>query len=387
MKKLKINTGRNKYDYTEIMIFIFVFTSNISAIACFSEMESIQLLCKFVELILIMILGIQLLRLKLVQKEVLTIIILLSIFTIVLLESKTIVFILSILLYISSKDVDFKDVTNLIWKAYLLLIVFSFILYFFGISDGGISRTYSSIRAAKAYGFTNANSGGYFFMMLFLSKMATDAQKSIKRFHVSTKAIFNILLYIFSLFMCYNVFKCRTGFVTCVLAVVLLIFLKKIDFKKIFLKYLLCLVHPIVLIGTVILAEIYPTKIMIYLDRILTSRFFLNNYHLINNRLTFFGSDIDYSKYTLDSSYMSYLLQYGIVPSIIYVVVSALVILKAWKKRDGFIIAIELAFLAYGFMENGIFDMINNFSYLYLIIGNKMGYKSTNKEYSRYKGE
>lgn len=126
---------------------------------------------------------------------------------------------------------------------------------------------------------------------------------------------------------------------------------------------------------------------MIYLDRILTSRFFLNNYHLINNRLTFFGSDIDYSKYTLDSSYMSYLLQYGIVPSIIYVVVSALVILKAWKKRDGFIIAIELAFLAYGFMENGIFDMINNFSYLYLIIGNKMGYKSTNKEYSRYKGE
>ena len=128
--------------------------------------------------------------------------------------------------------------------------------------------------------------------------------------------------------------------------------------------------HPIMLSLTYISAIVYPNSITLFLDKIITSRFFLLNYHLMRNQITLFGSIVDYSIYTLDNSYLSFLLQYGLIPTLVFVFASIITVCKAWKNKDGYIIALLLGFLMYGFTENGIFDIYVNFTYLYLLVGN-----------------
>jgi len=288
----------------------------------------------------------------------------------VLVKSHTFVFILAVLIYLNSANVKFERTIDLIWKVYLVLIILSFVLYFMDISDGGISRSYSNVRQAPAYGFTHANSGGFFFLNMFLAKIVADISITKERMVTSKTIIVDIVMGLICFYMIYFVFKCRTGAVVFLLTIMLIWIFRKIKYKKIF-KYILFALHPILLSLTYLFAKWYPNPITDFLNIIFSSRLFLLHYHIMNNSITLFGNSVDYGRYTLDSSYMTMLLQYGLIPSFLFVIGSILVFNKAWRKKDGYIIVATIAFLIYGFTENGIFDIFINFTYLYLLVGNK----------------
>ena len=360
-----------RFDFIEITVFIFIITKNINSIACFSGYKIINTVCTLVELLSYTTLVLIIWRnSKLYIKHKYLIIFLTVLFGIIFLKSRTIVFIVAALIYFVSKDTYFEKITEMIWKAYFLLILLSFALYFMGISNGGVSRAYSAKRVAPALGFTHANVGGYIFMMMFFAKLATDIQKAYSKKKERKTIIKDSLFCIGNLIIVFFVFKCRTVTIVCLLTMILLSVMIRINFNNRLLKYVFCMAHPIMLSLTYISAIVYPNSITLFLDKIITSRFFLLNYHLMRNQITLFGSIVDYSIYTLDNSYLSFLLQYGLIPTLVFVFASIITVCKAWKNKDGYIIALLLGFLMYGFTENGIFDIHVNFTYLYLLVGN-----------------
>lgn len=289
---------------------------------------------------------------------------------IVFFKARTFVFVFGLLLYFSTEHIRFNKIMDLSWKIYFGMILFSFLLYFLGFSDGGIARTYDVSRQAKAFGFTHPNVGGNWFMMMLLAKIYTDCSKKIRIF--SIKGILCIIFYAIALSFTFVFFKCRTAVVVVIIEIVAMLFFKNCKYKNFFIKWLLLMIQPMILGFTIISAYLYPNYSTLRLDQILANRIFLCQFHMDENGLSFFGKSIDYAKYTLDNSYMSFLLQYGIVAMMIFIILGTIFINKAWSSKNGSIIAVAIALFAYGYMENGIFNFTINYAYLFLITGNSL---------------
>lgn len=344
-------------------------THSITTIKCFSNSGIVNSVTNCIEVMCCFPVMLQLINTRVEEKRLYTAIPIGLLFCVILIKSHVTIFVFAILLYFIGEDTQYSHVTELIWKGYLLLIALSFLLYLLGVSDGGMSRSYSATRSAPAFGFSHANTAGRALVLMCLAKMATDIQKNKKIICNTAKGIFNLCFYMVSILLCLFLFKCRTAFLTFCIAACFMLFFRNYKYKNTLTKYLFMMVQPFLFLFTYITAKSYPDKLTLFLDKILTSRFFLNNYHLRNNSVTLFGKTISYETWTLDSSYMGFLLERGIVSCLVYVLASFFLFKKAWRNRDGYIIAIAIALYGFGFMESGILDIFVNFTYLYLLVG------------------
>lgn len=357
-----------KYYPSELLIALFVITHNIASIACFSKIGWMSRACSISQLCIWVLLILFCERIHVSKNKTIYMSVCLTIFFVIYLYARTLAFVFAIVLYFTCEKTRFEKIMDLIWKAYFALIILAFLLYFGGISDGGIARTYDVTRQAKAFGFSHPNVGGYWIAMMLLSKMYCDEYKKIK---IGTiKGILNGIFYVGSLLGGFYILKCRTSVAVVGIGLLCMLFYKNIKFENTILRIVTELVQPAILLFTVIGAIVYPAYGIKFLDMKLANRIFLCHYHYIMNGFSLFGKTIDYSKYTLDNSYMSFLLQYGIGAMLIYALLSIATIKKAWKNKNGAIIAVAVAIFAYGYMENGIFDPTANFAFLYLLTGN-----------------
>lgn len=366
---------KNKWKYyiPEVLIVLFILTKNITSIACFAEVSWIYKICSIVEVLICLLLVLSCKTIWLSRNKIIYVLILFFIFLLVFWQAKTIAFILGIALYFTTRNVRFEKVMDMSWKVYFALIIISFVLYFIGVSDGGVARTYDISRQAKAYGFTHPNVGGEWIAMMLISKMYVDNYNGFKI--RTTRGLLNCIFYMLCLLISYCFLKCRTSIIIVAISLVCLLFYNNIRFKNRFIKKTTEFVQPFILIFSVVGAIIYPFYGTNILDIKLAHRIYLCHYHYLMNGFSLFGKLIDYSKYTLDNSYMSFLLQFGIIPMLIYTVFSILVIKKAWKQKDGAIISIAIALFLFGYMENGIFDLTTNFAFIYLLTGNDINVK------------
>lgn len=367
---MNFHIGNRNIHLIEISVFLMIVAGNINSILFFKDSTIDDVFSRCIELLVYfaLVLSILVKNIKFRNLGLLVVFALLSL--IIIIKSGTFVFIVAILVYFNASNIEFYKVTDAVWKAYILLLITSFLLYFMGLSDGGMMREYSEKRMAPSLGFAHPNSGGYIFTMAVVAKYLSDIGKYGSMKLNSKPWRKNIVFLFISIYFTFFVFKCRTATIMCLTAIILGMFFRKIKFSSKFLKVMVLIFHPIMLVITYISATTYPNSITLFLDKIITSRFFLLNYHLQNNTLTLFGGPVDYSIYTLDNSYMSYLLEYGMVPSLLFMFGSMLALNKALKNKDGSIIAVSIALLLYGFTENGVFGIFSNIMYLYLLVGN-----------------
>lgn len=202
----------------------------------------------------------------------------------------------------------------------------------------------------------------------------------IHRHHLKIKYfIFFIVLD----FILYNISKCRTACLIILIAVLLLIFMKSVRIRNIFMK-LLPKMYILVLLLLTILILIYahlgwghPISHNIN-DMIFNGRIGLAYTSLVTYPVSLFGTNIDtsiwgiYTYYALDNGQVMLLLYYGIVGFLIYFLIIQ-ENLKYIKKQNDYVLGVTFCvFLLWSMYEGTMYFIGKNFALLFLGMKNDL---------------
>ncbi len=277
------------------------------------------------------------------------------------------------LVVISSRRIPTKVVLrNVFFMQSALLFINLFL------NNIGFLYNYKSFSAAKhAYGFWMPNQLGATLLQLILIILIWSFDNKFSK----NKKI-EILGYIYFVFILVLLYLSgsRGGEVGAIIGILLYLIQKiaqKIKFKISKKFYLIIGITPLVATILTLNDSVYQVGSLLYrLNILLTTRIQLGVQFYTDYGITLFGQKIMYTLVAsmgtnyafLDNEYLVYLINFGLVSLLIYVIYFMLLINRAYAdSRFGLLIAL-IAFAFYGFVEQGAGEAWVNFSLLFISI-------------------
>ena len=273
-------------------------------------------------------------------------------------------------LMIGMPDVEFSEFIKKDMLCRLILFIFVIIMYYLGMTNNFLSyRSDGFIRSSM--GFANPNTAGLFLMTLF-------ADYCYLRFnHMNLK---DYLLIILGIIIIKYTCDSRTNEIALILLLVLNILLTKVPFKGILrkaLKYLIFFIPIGILAMSLFLSYQYNGQgIYQKLNHSLSSRLSFSHYYVTHYDYTLFGQKIirvnsreakekNIERYILDNSYLSLIINFGILPTIGFMYLIFATYFTAYREKNLAIISLIIVFFIIGFFENYLYLFQSNVYILY----------------------
>ncbi len=293
-----------------------------------------------------------------------------SLFFIVYITAKSPSLLVIFFLMVGMPDVEFSEFIEKDMFCRLILFIFVVIMYYLGMTNNFFSyRSGEFIRSSM--GFANPNTAGLFLMTLF-------ADYCYLRFnHMNLK---NYLFIILGIIMIKYICDSRTNEIALILLLVLNILLTKVPFKEFFkntLKYIIFFIPVGILAMSLFLGYQYNGQgIYQKLNHSLSSRLSFSHYYLTHYDYTLFGQKIvrvnsreakekDIERYILDNSYLSLVINFGILPTIGFMFLIFTTFFTAYRENNLAIISLIIVFFIIGFFENYLYLFQSNVYILY----------------------
>lgn len=362
----------SKCKLVELIVLLFVLSQRYRSIYLFSNIKELSTITSVFELMLCFILIANFVKNqgKIRKQTILFLAALSVVLLICFCMNKSKMLIVALLIYLNGRREKFENIIRAIGIGNAIILFVAVILYFLGISDAGTARNYDVNRMAISLGFNHPNAASetiIFCIMAWICEKKRRIVDILSLFLVSELFIFFIfksrtavmLLFLFVLLVLieYKNYKKRNG---------------KIPKKRLF--FVIALLLPIVLAvfsySMVKLME-YPTIQMI--NENFAKRFYLAALQLETYGLSLFGRNVESYYLGLDNSYVSYAIEYGIIPIVIFGLAHFGVVIKAWNRNNIILVICAVIFSLYAFMENGFINIFTNFTYMYILVGEYRG--------------
>ena len=290
----------------------------------------------------------------------------------------------ALMIIVALKNVDYHKLFDVMYRILMFSIVLTVVLYLLGVSDAGVQR-----RGASSLGYSQANAVGYVLMTLTL--LTIVRKDKIFSWNKILLVLANLLGFIIA--------DSRSGFY---LACIALLFSNKRIYtfmkRNWLVQHFLTIFPMILMLATLLTAVLYQDNAFVQgLDMLFSSRIWMNSYILINKGITLFGQPIEYhgltteaiynpvtkswSHYmTIDNSYMSLIVEFGLLATIV-VGVTYFKLMKKLFKSNAISIAFAMTILSlYGMAESAVVNIYVAFPFL-LLLNDRIKNMETRAEY------
>lgn len=268
---------------------------------------------------------------------------------------------LSVIAVVGMKQVDISNV----FKNSLIIRVVALISFIFLSTVGIIENQefydmrYGEVDVVK-YGFglghpNLVHSYFYIIVVMFLYLYFEKVHFS----HYIIIVLFNLTLYRFTC--------SRTGLATVFLVLVLCIILKINRIRR-FLSFWIKNIYWLCFGGVLLMIWLYDkgNSIAIYLDSmIIQGRLYGCSYYFLNYEVTLFGNQFGIESLPLDCTYIVLLLQYGVLACLIFLLISSIVVKRAWDSYNYKVVIVSVGFAIYMLFEEFGANIFLNVSILF----------------------
>ncbi len=277
----------------------------------------------------------------------------------------------AMMIIVALKNVDYKELFEIMYRILVFSIVLTFLLYLLGLSDAGVQR-----RGANALGYAHANSVGYVLMALVL--ITISKKDKISPLNKILLALLNLFGYIIA--------NSRTGFFLACIALIcssnkMYAFIK----RKRLIQNILIVLPVILMMATLFTAVLYESNSFVQnLDMLFNGRIKMNNYILMNKGITLLGQSVEYhgliSKkiynsvtqswsnfMTIDNAYMSLIIEFGLLATIVVGIAYFKLIRKLIKYNAIRIVFVIIILFIYGLTESSIISIYVVFPFVLLL--------------------
>lgn len=371
------NAIKKDIQFTRIFFYI-AYTLLLLKIIC-GEAKFIEDIGEYITLIELILLGISIIiHIKAYSKNE---IIIMGVISSILLYSYTITKNSNIIILYSfllaMKNIDFEKFIKYDIKVKILFLILNLVLIYLGFLENKIFyRDNGSVR--QTFGFASPNSFGGIIMSICFEYIY------LRRNNLNNYMLIGMLIISFVLEITCN---SRTAEICIILlAILLVIFRKKIYFKKI-IPYI-----PIILTAfSLILVYLYGKgcSFALWMDNILSTRLqcaynFFDTYQVGLFGKEFLKTDVwlGYMN-TLDNAYLYLILNHGILIYLVTIIMNIKLLDIAIKNNNRVLVAILIVFSIYGLMERGIFFITYN---VFLLCSKDIFLKNQELKEKQYEG-
>lgn len=278
------------------------------------------------------------------NKDLLYIFLLVILSIVLVYKTNDYTFLKLMLFIVSFKDMNFEKVikVDLYYRGFLIALVF--ILFFVGIAPDKIFAFGDTIR--HSFGFTNPNTLGMYFLIICFDLLYLNKDKNSLKKTMLISGIIILVNYLSG---------SRTVTLILLILIIFIWIIRKKEqvFEIHFLKAFITNSALIFAILTFIFSYLYKYEndMAINLNNLLSNRLENILYCSANIVPSLFGSNISILERTLDSSYAYSLYGYGIILSIVLILMFRKLFKVLYKEKDYLLITIMFLFLVYGLSE------------------------------------
>lgn len=357
----------NNITFRKSIFYYFVFF-NLLALAKGIGLDSTDITFIFISILSVIFLVIHILYVKFTIKQITYIALFILLGAIITLFSKKTTIFISIIAIIFAKDIPYERLFKSVFIVRSIAFIFMIVLGVSGIIDSSNSfRIGDNGEVIKRYslGFVHPNItylNFYIIILLFIYIY----YKRINIVHCSWIFLLSLILF--------KLTDSRTGLLSVLLSLLIVWILKSNLVKKKIVKKLIVLTPLFCNVFSILTAYYYSpnNNVIEGLNNILTGRIGLANRFLNNYKITLFGqkivegSNLNGAYLRIDNGYISLLLAYGIIISLIYIVLQTIILRKFISEKRYKEILLILSFAIYGITEVYIYNIFVNISLIFL---------------------
>ena len=304
-------------------------------------------------------------------KKNLILFILSIIFSISFLTSKDPKLLVLFLIIIGAPDINFNEFIKKDMIIRFCLMIFVLIMYYFNFTESFLTHNSNGF-FVSSMGFSHPNTFALHIMTLCLDFIYLNFHKM--------KFLYYIIIAGF-IYIINALTGSRTSEIAIIIMIILNIIITKTNiniFKRNWLKYVICVIPILILIASLFLSYNYNGE-GIYKDinKIVTNRLRFANWYLDNYDINLFGQKIikvstieaankKIDRHILDNAYISLLLNYGIIPTITFLMIIFSAINKSYKEKNKAIITLIIIYFLIGFVETYLYLFYANIYLIYL---------------------
>lgn len=285
----------------------------------------------------------------------------------ILIDNNTLFF--STLIALSAYNVDFDKIVKVDVKVRILLLLSVIGMSLLGVLPNFAKFINGSFK--QAFGFTHPNVLCFFVITILLEFMFINKKNNLKYIIINIVVIYLLTVFCFS----------RTSVFAYVLIFIVNIIVKNkekffneriVKFTFILLPLLITLFTFIVIIGYGKGNEISRIMDIVLTERIKTGYNFYNDYgiHLFGNEIktvvTREALSLGVKTNIFDMGYLRLIINYGILVSIIVISLLCALQKSILKNKEYKLLLISTFFIITGFAENNLFNIIMNFTLIYI---------------------
>lgn len=279
---------------------------------------------------------------------------------VIFLKYQSLIILEIVLVAINCINKDFSKIVkyDMIIKIFLLITIITF--YIVGWTNGNYEVIMRDNTIRNSLGFFHPNTLAMFFMVITFEYLYLNKSKM---------SIFKFLVVLVLSVIATKITDSRTSLYCTIGLIIAIIFnvkQRKKIFNKKFLNFIISNCFLIFLLLSFIISIMYLNGItyankldILFNNRISYQAFFVKNYPI-----TLFGNNVIYD-ITLDNGYLKLLLNFGLIPAIIY----AFIYLFNFKKgiqRDSVYMVILIFILIYSLCESSMLYVSYNVFFLYV---------------------
>jgi len=279
-------------------------------------------------------------------------------------------------LIVAAKGVNFEETYLIYFKAQLLALLISVFTCYLGLSQNIVS--YFSYGVGYSWGMHHANN---------LAFMVASLYFAFSYLFIRERRIVQFILAVVLIAIVWKITVCRTVCALIALYPIINLFVqlsRKTGSSKI-LKYLKQFVLVMAILSIVISVFYVQINGGLNYEGTFQSRFVFGYKLLHKYGVHLFGSQIEYigtyearklgiETVLLDNAYLTLIINYGILATIIMVYILLRNMSKAYREKNFDMLTIMLIYVISGISENGMLTVIGNVSLLYF-------YCNTNSNY------
>lgn len=265
------------------------------------------------------------------------------------------------LVSVNCAKINFKTVVkyDLIIKLFLLFFIIFF--HMLGLTNGDYEKIMRDDTIRSSLGFFHPNTLSMFSMIIIFEYLYLNKLK------LTTKKIF---LAVLSSIIFSKITDSRTAlYCTVILIVISIFYRKKLDqscsINK-FLKFVISNSFFVFLVFSILISVMYLKNSLfaIKLNESFNNRISYQSLFFRNYGVTLLGNNIEYN-ITLDNGYLKLLLNFGIIPTIIYLFTYLLNFQKGLQKDFLYVVILEVVLL-YSLFESSMLYVSYNIFFLYI---------------------
>lgn len=324
---------KNKNIIVFIVIFISIFYKYLSFYEI--ENESVTMAIIFIAIILNIVIII---KKKFSKKQLITVLIPFIFVTVMARSLDSFVTLLIALMF--SKN-DIREFFKIFFISSLTCYLLTITLNFAGVlEDNSIRRfTENGVIVRNSLGFSHVNGVFKNFLPIVLSGYFLVKEKNIRKY--------NLFIFIISTVL-YSISNSRTGYLCIVIYLLFTTFIDIMKFKTIrnSVKY----IFIICTIITLVIANFAGKSENNSINELLSNRPVIWNY-FINNANAISFINVNFTRIPIDNTYITYLVNYGVLAYIIMFLIKYFAIKKI---NDNRILLIILILSIYGIFENSV---------------------------------